>query len=648
MRIQSIGVFLAVLSLYGGNAHATDPGNSPAGTAPESQISVLSGAQVVQILDDTVDWYRTLGTQQQNATQPSDQLILFANRQTADKVIALAFDIARANAELLSSEASSGKSAANISAQQSLGHKQDQLDAQRLAIQQRINAAQQQKLTASGNFKQDIDAKLIELQGELAMVNARMNLLDTMTDFVGESDAEAERANVLKEQIEAIAATIPAARGSSAAASPIGAPSTAVGQAISAPITGDDNKTPVRYGLWDLGANVLRQHEKIDAIDVIDRHTAALAQAFKKISASPLEKLRAYSTRSDQLAAQADNAGSGELKSLRAEFDTLAWLFRQTSAILIPLTQEQVLLQQYRRNLDSWRDAAKRQYHEALAALGIRLGIVLGILAVVFALGELWRRGVLFYAHEPHRRYQLLLVRDIILWTVVVGIIGVSSVTEISTFATFAGLITAGLAVAMQSVLVSIVGYFFLIGKYGIRVGDRIQIGAVVGEVIDLGLVRMHLRELNPQGLSGPTGRVVAFANLVVFQASSGLFKQISEANLSWHETTLPLPAVGDYAALKDNLLTAITAAVSEYHEEVLRRAKENEITTAPADLPDAAPQVQMHLAGDRMEALLRYPVLLEHALEIDERVAKAVLKVIAEHKLPEADGLFHLGSSPI
>ncbi len=632
MRIQFIVPLLAALSIYGGSAHAADPGNSPAGAAPESHVSVLTGAQVVQILDDTVDWYRTLGTQQQNATQPSDQLILFANRQTADKVIALAFDIARANAELLSSEASSGKNAANVSAQQSLGQQQDQLDAQRLSIQQKINAAQQQKLTASGKVKQDIDAKLTELQGELAMVNARMNLLDTMTDFVSESDPKAAGANVLKAQIEAIAATIPAASANPAAAPSISAPSTAAGQAASSPITSDGSKTPGRYGIWDLGANVLRQRKKIDTIDVIDRHTAALAETFKKISAPPLKKLQAYSTRSDQIAARADNASSGELKSLRDEFDTLAWLFKQTSEILIPLTKEQVLLQQYRHNLDNWRDAAERQYHEALAALGIRSGIVLGILAVVFALGELWRRGVLLYAHEPHRRYQLLLVRNIILWTVVVGIIGVSSVTEISTFATFAGLITAGLAVAMQSVLVSVVGYFFLIGKYGIRVGDRIQIGAVVGEVIDLGLVRMHLRELNPQGPLGPTGRVVAFANLVVFQASSGLFKQISEANLSWRETMLPLPAVSDYAALKDKLLVAISTAMSEYSEEILRQVKETEITSAPANVHDAAPQVQMHLSGGRMEALLRYPVLLKHALEIDERVAKAVLKVIAEN----------------
>src|ERR1700726_2589030 len=83
--------------------------------APDSRVSLLTADQVIQILDETVDWYRTLGTQQQNATQPSDLLILFANRQTADKVVALAFEIARANAELLSSEASAGQAAANAS-----------------------------------------------------------------------------------------------------------------------------------------------------------------------------------------------------------------------------------------------------------------------------------------------------------------------------------------------------------------------------------------------------------------------------------------------------------------------------------------------------------------------------------------------------
>jgi small-conductance mechanosensitive channel len=634
MRPQALVALLAAVSLSIARADAaesTDPSAPPAATT--ARVSVLTGEQVVQILDETVDWYRTLGTQQQNATQPSDLLILFANRQTADKVVGLAFEIARANAELLSSEASAVQSGADASSPQSLTQQQNQLDAQRQSIQQEIDATRQ-KLASSGKDKQNLEATLTELQGELAMVSARKNLLDTMTEFVNTNNPKAAGANALKAQIDAIAATIPSS-SVNAAAAPSGGASSSITSSSTAPPAGNDGSkaAPARNGngIWDLGTAVLRQRTKINTIDLIGRHTAALADTFEKISAQPLKQLKTYAARGDALAAQADNASSGTLKDLRSEFDTLAWLFKQTSDILVPLTKEQVLLQQYQHNLGNWRDSAERQYHDALTALVVRLGIVAAILAIVFVLAEVWRRAVLRYAHEPRRRYQLLLVRTIVLWTVVIGVVGLSFVSEISTFATFAGLLTAGLAVAMQSVLVSIVGYFFLIGKYGIRVGDRIQIGTVVGEVIDLGLVRMHLMELNQQGPLGPTGRVVAFANLIVFQASGGLFKQIPGVNLSWHETTLTLPTVKDYAVLKDKLLAAISAVLRDYTEEIVRQTKEIERTTASSSVSDAMPQVQMHLADGKMQALIRYPVHLQHAAEIDERVAQAVLKVIAE-----------------
>lgn len=600
---------------------------SPAAGSPNARVSVLTADQVVQILDETVDWYRTLGTQQQNANQPSDLLILFANRQNADKVVSLAFDIARANAELLSSEASA-VAPVDGSSPQSLTQHQSQLDSQRQSLQREIDAVRQ-KLAGAGKNHAQLEAQLQELQGEVAMINARKNLLDTMTEFVSTSDPKAAGASALKARIDAIAATIPSSNTGALTSAPAGTAAVPGSTAVPSAST-DVGRT--RVGIWDLGANVLRQRNKIATIDAIDRRTAVLAQTFQKLSAPPLQQLKALIARSDALAAQADTAGSSALKDLRNEFDRLAWLFKQTSDILVPLTKEEVLLQQYRRNLQNWRDSAKRQYHEASTALAVRLGIVAGILAVVFALGEVWRRAVLRYVHDSRRRYQFLLVRTIVLWVSVSAVIGLSFVTQISSFATFAGLLTAGLAVAMQSVLVSVVGYFFLIGKYGIRVGDRIQIGTVVGEVIDLGLVRMHLMELNQQGPLGPTGRVVAFANLIVFQAAGGLFKQIPGVNLTWHEITLVLPDVGDYAALKERLLGAVNAVLGEHREEITRQTKEIERTTASVSVNDINPRVQMHLSNGHMEALITYPVHLQHAAEIDERVAQAVLKVLAEN----------------
>lgn len=584
-------------------AAASAPQSSAPGKSP--QVSILSGAQVIRILDETVEWYRALGTQQQNATQPSDLLILFANRQTADKVVSLAFDMARANAELLSSEASAAAAADSTTASESLSQKQSQLAAEHQSVQQEI-ATDRQQLGTAGKGREDLAAKVSELQGELAMVDARKNLLDTMTEFVHDSDPKAANANALKGQIDAIAATVPAAPPATAASSSAPAAATAT------------SATPSRYGIWDLATEVLRQHNKITTIDAIDARTQALAGTFHKISDAPRAQLQAYSAQGDRLAAEADHASGATLAGLRGQFDTLAWLVKQTSEILLPLGKEQVLLERYQHNLGSWRASAEKQYQEAWSALGVRLGIVAGILAVVFALGELWRRAVIRYVHEAHRRYQMLLVRTIVLWSVVVAVIGLSFVTELTTFATFAGLLSAGLAVAMQSVLVSVVGYFFLIGKYGIRVGDRIQIGTVVGEVLDIGLVRLHLMELNQQGPLGATGRVVAFPNLIVFQTMGGLFKQTTGTELAWHETTVPLPSVADYTALKQQLLTAIGAIAAQY-------------TPAKAGT-DNAPQVHMRLNNGRMEALVRYPVNLADVADIDERVAQAVLHVMAEH----------------
>jgi small-conductance mechanosensitive channel len=610
-------------------ASATTAATAPAqAAAANTPVAVLSAQQVVQILDDTVDWYRTLGTQQQNATQPSDLLILFANRQTADRVVGLSFEIARANAELLSSEANATQGAADASSTQALNQQQSQLQAERQGIDRQMLAERQKNAPAD---------KIAELQGELAMVNARKNLLDTMSEFVGASDPKGAGANALKAQIDAIAASLPSS-SATAAAAPSSAPAvTGSGPAASSPpaatstASGTAVAAPERYGIWDLGTSVMKLRNKISTIDGIDRRTAALAATFQTIGAPSVQQLKGYSARSDALASQADHASGAALQDLRAQFDTLAWLFKQTSAIVIPLAEEQVLLRQYRHNLGNWRDATQRDYQQALRALAVRLGILAGALAVLFVLAEIWRRAVLRYAHEPRRRYQLLLVRKIVLWTLVVVLVGLNFVTEISSFATFAGLITAGVAVAMQSVLVSVVGYFFLIGKYGIRVGDRIQIGTVVGEVIDLGLVRMHLMELNQNGPLGPTGRVVAFANLVVFQASGGLFKQIPGVNLSWHETTLRLPEVSDYGQLKARLLAAVSAVVGEYREEILRQTKEIERTTETSSAGDPVAQVQMHLADGHMQALIRYPAHPKDAADIDERVSEAILKVITQ-----------------
>jgi small-conductance mechanosensitive channel len=593
--------------------------------SPESR-AVMTGEQVVRILDETVDWYRTLGAQQQSATQPSDLLILYANRQIADKVISLAFEVARANAELISSEADVARRNANAStdASRALAQTQQELDARRTALQVAIAAA-------AGNKNSEVQARREELQGELDLVNARRNLLASMVQFEYQSDANGSGASALKEHIDAIAASIPSAAGGSAPAGTAANASASSSASSQGSLLNPSDDGTRRPGIWDLAANVLRLSDKMSTIEAIDRRTAALQETFTQIRTPPLERIRSLSARGDALAKEADSGGSA-LNGARDQFDTLAWLFKQTASILIPLSQEGVLLRQYRNNLSSWRNATEVQYREALKALALRFALLLASLFVVFLAAEAWRRAVFRYVQEQRRRAQLLLVRKIVLWVLVVAIVGFTFATEVSSLATFAGLITAGLAVAMQSVLVSIVGYFFLIGRYGIRVGDRVQIGNVTGEVIDLGLVRLHLMELSGDGLAGPTGRVVAFANSIVFQASGGVFKQIPGVNLAWHEITLALPPASDYSALKEKLLAAANHVISEYRDDIVRQTKEIQRTTSSSQSAgEAQAQVQLKFSAASVDAVVRYPVQLQRAAEIDERISRELLGVLRE-----------------
>jgi hypothetical protein len=608
------------------------PAPAPATAAPPPAAAAaappapMSAAEVIQMLDATVDWYRTLGIQQQIADEPSDLLSLSENRQIANQVVGLAFDVARASADQLVEGASDAAADNQASASaQTLAARQQKLSSQAVSIQNEMESLRAKLATAPKNAKPALQGKIAELQGEIDLVNAKKSMIGSIVTVVNGSDAK--DASSLRSQIDAMAVALPNA---SASPSPGNTAPTAPTAAHPASAPSATPAAASRFGIWDEAADVFKLSEKGSAIDAIDHRTAALQAALTEIQGKLVTQLRALSARGDALMAQADTDNNAALSVTRDQLDALADQFKQASVLFVPLRKQGALLDQYRRNLKSWREAVKDQSRSALKSLGIRAGLLALILGAVFALAELWHRGVLKYVQDSRKRYQLLLLRRIALWTLVVIIIGFTFASELGSIVTFAGLITAGLAVAMQSVLVSIVGYFFLIGKYGIRVGDRVQIGEVSGEIIELGMVRMYLMELAGRGSSVPTGRVAAFPNSVVFQVTTGLFKQIPGVSFAWHDITLALPAEGEYESIKQKLSAAANEVLAEYREEIQRQTRELQRTTLSSAGGDALPTVQLSYSAKGVDAHVRYPVQLAHAAEIDERMSRALLQVIS------------------
>jgi small-conductance mechanosensitive channel len=599
--------------------------------APNPSSAPLSAPQLLQFLDQTIDWYHGLTVQQQIATTPTDLAIVYDNRQTAMQAVRLAFDFARAEAAFIAdgSAPQQGQNAV-LSQFQSLGQLQQRYDQQVKDTQAELETDRQKLAGASATDRQQLQSQISKLQGELDLANAHRDAVRTMLDFVTGSSANGVGASGLRAQIEALARTVPAMTQTQATGNPPNTQTAAAPGAASS-VTAPARK-PETNGIWNLAADAFSLAEKKGSIDTLLQQTAKLATTVKQLRAPYVDQMKALSSRGDALGKQADTAASSAPQDARAQLDDIAEQFKRLAGAVIPLSKEGVLLELYSRDLSNWEDVVQFEFRTDLKSLAVHLGSLLLALVIVLAAAELWKRAVYRYVADPRRRYQFLLLRRFVLWFLMAVIVAFAFASSAGSIVTFAGLITAGVAVAMQGVIVAIVGYFFLIGKFGIRVGDRVQIAGVTGEVIDVGLVRFHLMELGGGGgTEGPTGRVVAFSNSIVFQTGAGLFKQIQGTNFAWHEMTLTLAAQADYADVKKRLLAAVGGVLANYREEIERQTQEIARTVVSTPVGALQPSVQLRFVATGVEAVIRYPVDLKSAAEIDERVTHEVLKSLAQ-----------------
>ena len=116
---------------------------------------------------------------------------------------------------------------------------------------------------------------------------------------------------------------------------------------------------------------------------------------------------------------------------------------------------------------------------------------------------------------------------------------------------TVIGLATAGITVALQDFIIAFLGWFFLMGRNGIRLGDSVEINGVTGEVIELGLFRTTILETGNSTEEGhPTGRRVAILNK--FAVNGQYFNFSSASQWMWDEITISVPESKEsYAAIE-------------------------------------------------------------------------------------------------
>ena len=110
---------------------------------------------------------------------------------------------------------------------------------------------------------------------------------------------------------------------------------------------------------------------------------------------------------------------------------------------------------------------------------------------------------------------------------------------------TVLGLATAGLTVALKDFIVAFVGWFVLMGKNGLRVGDWVEIEGVAGEVAEIGILHTVLLETGGSAAAGhPTGRRVSFVN--GFAIEGHFFNFSTSGQWTWDQLKVVVPTGQD------------------------------------------------------------------------------------------------------
>jgi len=192
---------------------------------------------------------------------------------------------------------------------------------------------------------------------------------------------------------------------------------------------------------------------------------------------------------------------------------------------------------------------------------------------------------------------------------------------------TVLGLAGAGLTVAMKDFIVAFFGWFVLMGRNGIRVGDWVEINGVGGEVVEVGLLKTVLLETgNWTDSSHPTGRRVSFVNS--FAIEGHFFNFTTSGQWMWDELKILIPASQDPYPVIDGIQKIVE---QETAANASRAEAEWQETTSKyrAKTLKALPGINVQPTGSGVEVRVRYITRAYERHEARRRLYEAVLEML-------------------
>ena len=325
--------------------------------------------------------------------------------------------------------------------------------------------------------------------------------------------------------------------------------------------------------------------------------------------------------------ASSANADSGSAPK------TLLELTRQMAAEQRRLTLRDERIADRRRLAEiygQWEAVVAGQVRTALHEILTGALVVLAALLLLLV-ADHWLERLL--ARTRIDRRQLATLRSVVgvtlqlvgLLVIVLVLIGLPA-----QIGTMLGIVGAGLTVALKDFIVAFIGWFVLMGRNGIRLGDWVEINGVSGEVVELNMFHTVLLETGNWTDAGhPTGRRVTFTNS--FAIGNHYFNFSTSGQWLWDELTVVVPYDRDPHAIADALQKEVTEAtakdVTNAEQEWRRAARGRGVNFSL----QPAIAIRPSAGGSGVDIALRYVTRANERLALRAKLYQAAVQLLAQ-----------------
>jgi small-conductance mechanosensitive channel len=596
-------IFLLVL--LGATAYGLFRTGAPAnGSVSPGSPKTVIGTQAALVDQSSL---RTAQELAKLADHPEEQALSKETIRLADHELDLAFDAALRDADahppILSAEAK------QVQVRLEKAQKLQQAD-QALAAQLTTDEAK-----ASGKKKDALDDRLNEVKAQLESDDDEVD--DATQDLTRAGGNAKERIAQLKQEHEAASKEVDA-----------------VGQKYPAPPP-DEFGLIHRYKQWSVSRQDQRHLEQ--AKQSAQTAVAGLAAKHDALDA----RIEAAKKATPELAAHAKNADAQPDAGPRKDRS------HEESAAALARMKEIVTDQKGLANFDKRADYEKQlaavygQWSNVVAARqrGVVHRALQGVLIIVgialFGLFfDTWLEKLLGKTALDRRQVETLrTVTRVTLQVLAVLFILLVIFGPPSQLGTFLGLAGAGLTVALKDFIVGFLGWFVLMGKNGIRLGDWVEINGVTGEVVELGMFHTVLLETGNWTDSGhPTGRRVTFTNS--FAIEGHYFNFSTSGQWLWDELQLVLPTGQDpypiVAAIQKEVLEATSAGAQQAEQEWKTAAGSREMSTMTA-----APAINVKPVIGGVEIAVRYITRANERYQLRAKLYQSAVDLLGKSAAP-------------